>query len=252
MNIRACIYWHIVVNRNVEKSNHVIFHPPQQKVPSINVTVNQKKLEHKEYIKHLGVLIDSKLSWKLHIREISKKVSHSVGILAKMRHYANINVLTKLYYAIIYPFLIYGLLAWGSTYPTTLKSIVILQKKAVRIITSSKHDARVQMCYFINYPFLNYPTSSLCIQHYLCLIFTIIPSHLRFQISLLQYEKFIITTQDFPRVQLSILAYTPAIRTNCGKFSLRYQGPLTWNSIDHNKKEINHRKIFKQNQGTVC
>ena len=25
---------------NVEKSNHVIFHPPQQKVPSINLTVN--------------------------------------------------------------------------------------------------------------------------------------------------------------------------------------------------------------------
>ena len=64
-----------------------------------------------------------------------------MGILAKMRHYAHINVLTKLYYAIMYPFLIYGLLAWGSTYPTTLKGIVILQKKAVRIITSSKHDA---------------------------------------------------------------------------------------------------------------
>ena len=40
---------------------------------------------------------------------------------------------------------------------------------------------------------------------FLCLIFTIIPFHLRFQISLLQYEKFINTTQDFPRVQLSIL-----------------------------------------------
>ena len=92
---------------NVEKSNHVIFHPPQQKVPSINLTVNQKNLEHKEYIKYLGVLIDSKLSWKSHIWEISKKISRSVGILAKMRHHANINVLTKLYYAIIYPFLIY-------------------------------------------------------------------------------------------------------------------------------------------------
>ena len=126
---------------HVDKSNHVIFHPTQQKVPSINLTVNQKKLEHKEYMKYLGVLIDSKLSWKSHIREISKKMSRSVGILAKVRHYANINVLTKLYYVIIYPFLIYGLLAWGSTYPTTLKSIVILQKKAVRIITSSKHDA---------------------------------------------------------------------------------------------------------------
>ena len=108
---------------------------------------SKKNLEHKEYIKYLGVLIDSKLSWKSHIREISKKSSRSVGILAKMRHYANINVLTKLYYAIIYPFQIYGLLAWGSTYPTTLKSIVILQKKAVRIITSSKQYAHTSLLF---------------------------------------------------------------------------------------------------------
>ena len=27
---------------NVEKSNYVIFHPPQQKVPSISLIVNQK------------------------------------------------------------------------------------------------------------------------------------------------------------------------------------------------------------------
>ena len=28
---------------NVEKSNHVIFYPPQQKIPSIYLTVNQKQ-----------------------------------------------------------------------------------------------------------------------------------------------------------------------------------------------------------------
>ena len=28
--------------KNVEKSNYVIFHPPQQKVPSISLIVNQK------------------------------------------------------------------------------------------------------------------------------------------------------------------------------------------------------------------
>ena len=71
------------------------------------------------------------------------------------------------------------------------------------------------LVYKLSTVILNYPTWSLCIQHYLCLIFIITLFHLRFQISLLQYEKFIITTQDFPR--------TPAIiRTNYGKFSLRY------------------------------
>ena len=39
--------------------------------------------------------------------------------LAKSRHDANINAWTSLYCAIIYPFLIYSLLARGSMFPTT-------------------------------------------------------------------------------------------------------------------------------------
>ena len=47
----------------------------------------------------------------------------------------------KLYYALIYPFLTYGILIWGNAYETTLKPLFILQKKAVGIITFSKLDS---------------------------------------------------------------------------------------------------------------
>ena len=203
---------------------------------------SKKNLEHKEYIKYLGVLIDSKLSWKSYIQEISKKSSRSVGILAKMRHYANINVLTKLHYTIIYPFQIYGLLAWGSTYPTTLKSIVILQKKAVRIITSSKHDAHTSVLF---HQLSILKLSDLVSMHTALFMFdfynnTIPSSFSNFFTSIRKVHNY------NTRLSSSSAYYTPAIRTNYGKFSLRYQGPLTWNSIDHNTKEINHRKIFKK------
>ena len=76
-------------------------------------------------------------------------------ILTEMKQYANTNVLIKLYnvliklyYAIVYRFLIYGLFALGSTYPTTLKSIVVFQKKTVRIITSSKYDAHTSLPFY--------------------------------------------------------------------------------------------------------
>ena len=51
------------------------------------------------------------------------------------------SILVNLYYALIYPFLIYGLLAWGNKYPTTFQPILMLQTKAVRLITFSSVDA---------------------------------------------------------------------------------------------------------------
>ena len=48
------------------------------------------------------------------------------------------NTLVCLYYAPIYPFFIYSLIAWGNTYePSNVNPLFILQKRAIRIITFS-------------------------------------------------------------------------------------------------------------------
>jgi hypothetical protein len=102
---------------NIEKSNFVIFHPPQKKISyPINLKINNKILEEKTSIKYLGVIIDSHLNWKDHVHELSKKISRSVGILLKLRYSVPIKILVQLYYSIIYPFLSYGALIWGNIY----------------------------------------------------------------------------------------------------------------------------------------
>ena len=85
-------------------------------------------------------MIDSNLSWKKQVECVVKKVRRGIGILNKIRHYITKDILKSLYYTLIYPFLIYGLIAWGNTYNTTLQPIYILQKKAVRVITFSSFD----------------------------------------------------------------------------------------------------------------
>ena len=97
-------------------------------------------LKKEKPIKYLGVYIDSNLSWKPHIEYISKKLKRSLGILSKLRYYIDVNILTGLYYALIYPFLTYAIIAWGNTYSTTLKPLYVLQKKALRLMTFSKFD----------------------------------------------------------------------------------------------------------------
>ena len=97
---------------NIEKSSYVIFHPSQKKIfgGDFNLAIDDVCLKEERSIKYLGVYIDSNLSWKPHIEYISKKLKRSLGILSKIRYYVDINILTGLYYALIYPFLIYGII----------------------------------------------------------------------------------------------------------------------------------------------
>jgi hypothetical protein len=49
---------------------------------------------------------------------ISQKIYiyKNIGILSKLRYYVDTKILTNLYYALIYPFLIYDVIIWGCTY----------------------------------------------------------------------------------------------------------------------------------------
>ena len=139
------IYYWLCANRlslNVDKSNFVIFHAPQKKITNeIKLYINDKELKRSFCIKYLGILIDSHLNWKDNIDYISRKIKRTIGIIYKLRYYVNIKTLLNVYNALIHPFLIYGILAWGNTYPTTLKPLIILQKKATRVLTFSNFDA---------------------------------------------------------------------------------------------------------------
>lgn len=116
---------------NIEKSNFVIFRPYQRKLPiDINLNIRGKNLKQVEHVKYLGVFIDSNLSCKIHVDHLAKKMRESIGILSKMRYYTNSDILVRLYYALIYPFLIYALTTWENTYSTTLGPLVVLQKKS--------------------------------------------------------------------------------------------------------------------------
>ena len=64
---------------NIDKSNSVIFHPPQKKVTEqIVITFMKKTIERKTSVRFLDVLHDSDLRWKSHITELSKKLSRTI------------------------------------------------------------------------------------------------------------------------------------------------------------------------------
>ena len=95
-----------------------------------NIDGSSYLLDRKDHIKYLGVMIDESLSWKYHISCTCSRISSNIGVISKLRHYLSIRQLKQLYYNLIYPFLSYATLAWGSAYKTHLKR---LQSKQLKI-----------------------------------------------------------------------------------------------------------------------
>ena len=106
-------------------------------------------LECREFVKYLGVLIDYKLSWNNHIDTILLKISRTVGLLSKLRHFVPFSTLISIYHSLIAPCLRYGLIAWGQASKSQLNKLLVLQKHALRFIHFAKlHDHAIPL--FIN------------------------------------------------------------------------------------------------------
>ena len=126
---------------NIKKSNFIIFRPHQKKIDyQVNLRIfdNDSQtflpLEQKSYVKYLGVLIDSNLSWKYHIGHITSKISKTVGIIARLRYYVPTSVLLRIYQYLIFPYLSYGIVVWGHAAQTYINQILVLQKRALRLM----------------------------------------------------------------------------------------------------------------------
>ena len=228
---------------NIDKSNFVIFHPSQKKVQyPINLIINNKILEEKKYVKYLGIIMDCNLNWKQHIHELSKKVSRSIGILSKLRHYVPQSILIQIYYSIVFPFLIYGVLIWGNTYKTNIYPLVILQKKAIRIITFSHFQSHTSPL-FKKFNLLKLPD--------IVYLYTAVFMH-QFHKGNLP-EKFnnyftLVSNQHSYNTRLASKAtfILPLVRTNYGLFNIRFCGPKVWNSIEESLKSLSKFSFKKK------
>ncbi|XP_054260489.1 uncharacterized protein LOC128985133 [Macrosteles quadrilineatus] len=90
-------------------------------------------------VKLLGFWMDSKLSWHHHIEKVCVKLSRVLHLLRKLRTTITRPYLLAVYHALFHSHLTYGLVLWGHS-PWT-QELLLLQKKALRIITSSGYKA---------------------------------------------------------------------------------------------------------------
>lgn len=122
---------------NEDKTKCILFTTQNKVIDPPTIILNGKQIENVSKFDFLGVTIDRYLRWHEHIDKISSKISKVIGILCHLRKTLPLQILKLIYNSLINPHLQYGILCWG----TQNERIIMMQKKAVRIITNSRFNA---------------------------------------------------------------------------------------------------------------
>ena len=122
------------------KCCYIVFKPPNNKTTEaeddteeLELVLNGTNLKRVTHTKFLGVTIDENLDWEQHIKDLKRKLYHSLSTLSYMRKHVPSELLKDLYYTLFESHLTYCISSWGSS-SNKLDSLHIIQKKAVRIL----------------------------------------------------------------------------------------------------------------------
>ena len=132
----------------VLKTHYMIFTSRNKCMNDVDIRINNVKIERVYATKFLGVQIDAQLTWKKHIEYTCNKLCKCVGILAKARKKLHTSSLLTLYYSFAFPYFIYCNHVWGNTYQTKLKSLVLVKKMLIRIISCAPFKAHTEPLMF--------------------------------------------------------------------------------------------------------
>ncbi len=217
-------YLHI----NITKSKFIHFQSPRR--PNIALSDGPKfgefTLDPVESIKFLGVIIESRLSWKRHIKTVTNKVRSSIAQLYDMRKVIPKKLKVSAYNAIVNSQLSYAIPVWGAFASNdSLRPLFLLQKRALRnlfcIKRESKHiQGHTKSTFNQNRILTVYNT-----YNYMTIL------HLAKLIALRQPDFLCKLLKINPLENRSKRVYQPKLNLNHYQNNFCYQGPKYWNNM---------------------
>jgi len=111
------------------------------------VRLGNHQIKREQSVKYLGVIVNEKLNWSSHLKQIETKLAFASSVIYKTRNILPLNTLKLLYYSFPYTHLSYCVTAWVSATTSHLKPIYVKQNNILRNMTFSNYDAQVTPIY---------------------------------------------------------------------------------------------------------
>ena len=80
----------LTINFDPKNSSYCVFSPNNKELPADykdGLEMGGNKLSYKEFTTYLGLIVNSKLTWKLQMKELIKKITKYCSIFSKVRHF---------------------------------------------------------------------------------------------------------------------------------------------------------------------
>jgi len=87
------------------------------KTENLLCSLNQNiiKANTNNSVKMLGIHIDPKLKWDVHITQLAKSLAKNLFILRRVRNYISFKCLKSVYFALVHSLISYGTILWGNS-----------------------------------------------------------------------------------------------------------------------------------------
>ena len=142
--ILKSVNYYMLLNRlhiNMSKCCFIDFKPCEDGEPEndkYTIKIGNLKIKHVKETKFLGVTMDENLNWNAHLKNLSKKLSCSTGILNSIKDNIPVELYKDMYYTLFESHLSYGITVWGGISNSKLDPLFKIQKKCLRILFGDK------------------------------------------------------------------------------------------------------------------
>ena len=137
------------ISLNISRTNYMLIdnYINDSTKKHFEIKLQQNVLNRVRNVKYLGMLIDDRLNWDPHIKQLSLQLSKSSAIIYRLRNFVDSETLKLLYYCLIYSRVQYGIILWGTAIYTRQKEIVLRLHNIVRIMSWSRKFDLVSILY---------------------------------------------------------------------------------------------------------
>lgn len=196
----------------------------------LELKLNNHQLSRVNKIKFLGLLIDDKLTFKQHIKDLTSKINNTNSMLFARKQFIPSNARRNLYLSLIYSKISFGIEIYGNAAQSILQPLLRANNKTLRNLQNQTRFSDVKQLY------ISYNILPVHLLYQLTTAKTVYKClHCKDSISVVMYDIF--NQHCFNHSVNTRLCNTKYLylQTNASLFkSLLYSSTLIWNSIPIN------------------